>query len=100
MLDGVNIKIGTRDFVVPPLNFARLKQQEDNLARVKQGGNMDAAWRTAVVEVVHAAVTRNYPDVTRETIEENLDLGNMKRVIEAICGNSGLTDAGEATAGS
>ena len=44
----------------------------------------------AVIDVVHAALTRNYPEFTRESVEEVLDLGNAGDVIKAIMGTSGL----------
>jgi hypothetical protein len=52
-----------------------------------------------VVDTIHGAIARNYPDVTRDEIEEMVDLGNAGAIFQAIMGISGLR-RGEAEAGS
>src|SRR5579871_4059417 len=54
-----------------------------------------------VVEIVTAALQRNYPDVTADEVENILDLANAGRVLSAVLTGSGLkagTTPGEAEA--
>ena len=43
-----------------------------------------------IVDVVHAAVIRNYPALTKEEVEDLIDLGNAAVIIKAVMGQSGL----------
>jgi len=97
-IDGVTMKLGGEDYVIPPLNFRQLK----NLYPVIEGmqGETDPLKRfEAVVKITHAALSRNYPEITLETVEDLIDLNNLKSLIDAIMGISGFL-RGEAEAGS
>jgi hypothetical protein len=43
-----------------------------------------------LVEIVAAAMQRNYPDMTQEAVENLLDLGNAGTVLNAVLTGSGL----------
>ncbi len=66
------------------------------------GVAMDEQQIGALVEIVAAALQRNYPEVTPETIEGVLDLGNAADVLSAVLTGSGLktreTTSGESVA--
>ena len=54
-----------------------------------------------MVTVVHAALTRNYPDLAVEQVWDGLDLRNIRAAMDAVAGASGLEAkdaAGEARA--
>lgn len=87
LLDGVTVRIGRREFIVPPLNIKSLKRAA-KLAPVMEGGG-EASF-DACVDVIHMAVVRNYPDVTRDDIEEELDAGNLPAVVDAVMEASGF----------
>ena len=101
LVEGITIRIGTKDFVVPALNFKQLRQlmpKIKNMAVV--GAEMTDQQMGEVVEVVHAAVSRNYPELNKEYLDENIDMNNVRQIIAAIMGKSGLVKtSGEATAG-
>jgi hypothetical protein len=51
-----------------------------------------------LVEFVTAAISRNFPEMTPETVENLLDLGNAANVLSVILTGSGLKPTGEALA--
>lgn len=81
MLDGVQVKIGEREYVIPPLNVKSFKRAQALEPALSSEGPeaIDAA-----IEIIHLAVTRNYPDVTREQLEEDIDLGSLVHLITAL----------------
>ena len=92
MYEGVTVTIGGENYIVPPLNFKQLRAFKPKLARLgkDQAGDLTEEQMDIMSEVIHAALTRNYPDLTRERIEEMLDLGNIGRIFKAAMNASGL----------
>jgi hypothetical protein len=91
MIPGVTITMGGRDWLVPPLTLGQLRRL---MPRVRQLTEIDASMGEVqigvLVEIVTAAVQRNYPDATAETVENLLDLGNAGAVLNAVLTGSGL----------
>jgi hypothetical protein len=88
MIPGTVVAIGGEDFIVPPLSIARLREF---LPRLQELSGLDAtqmgvAQLEAPVAIITAALQRNYPDLTKEKVEEILDLGNALPVLNAILG--------------
>ena len=101
LIEGSKINLGGNDYIVPPLSFKHLRTLEEKIAALSGIKTKPTADQlSAVIEIVHAAITRNYPDITKEQLEDWLDIGNMKTVIPAIMGMSGLVSSGESVAGS
>ena len=49
-----------------------------------------------MVDVAHGSLKRNYPDITREFVaNELLDVGHVNAVFETVMGASGLVYTGE-----
>ncbi len=93
--DGVALRLGGRDWVVPPLNFRQLKALAPVLERVGAiGARLGDKEIDDVVGLVHAALSRNYPDLAAEDVAELIDLGNAARVVRAVAGVSGLVAVG------
>lgn len=93
LIDGTEVKMGGKLFIIPALNFKRLKKLKPELSMlttVDLSGAMSDTQIEASITIIHTAVTRNYPDVTRDDIEELVDLKNMAHVMAAIMGQSGL----------
>lgn len=104
-IDGVPIKLSGVTYVVPPLNFKLLKRHKADIDAITAGaaaaGGLDTETADRMVAVVHAALSRNYPDITIETVEDGLDLRNSAPIIRALLGQSGFVEeiaAGEAAA--
>jgi hypothetical protein len=95
MIPGVKIMMGDHEYEVPPLTLGQLRRLQPRLADLSSG---DAGLiMGAICEVVQAALSRNYPKITVEEVEELIDLNNRERVINAVLGGSGLK-LGEITA--
>ena len=95
LIPGITMNLGGREFVIPPLNLARIKKLQDDLA-ILATMPMDAAsfepqQLEACITIVHTALTRNYPSMTRDEVEDIIDMGNMEKVMLAVMGQSGFT---------
>lgn len=86
--------------LVPALSLAQFEQfaeklssfekmGEDPVAAVKGGMLKDA------VEIVHAAVSRNYPDMTVEDVRALIDLRNLPEFVAAATGTSAVSKGEE-----
>ena len=97
IIDGINIKMAGKEYVVPPLNFKQLRELKPQIESLNGiAGAPDDVQIGAVIQIVLAALSRNYPDLTQDDIETMIDLSNLKTVIGAIMGVSGLVASGEA----
>lgn len=93
---GTPVDLGGTEYIIPPLNLRALEQLQDKLASFSGEASMQNMG--VVADIAHAALLRNYPEMTRDQVAEVLDLGNMVQVMEIVMGTSGLVAAsGEAT---
>lgn len=93
LIDGVKLSLGGRDFIVPALTLKSLRKLTESGTLKKlnvTGGELSLENMDAVATVVHAAISRNYSDVTVDDLLELLDLENMQRVLPAVMAASGL----------
>jgi len=75
IIDGTPISMGGSEWIVPPLT---IQQYLRLLPIIKQAmSSQDDQAVPLVVEVVTAALQRNYPNLTAEMVENMLDLGNL-----------------------
>lgn len=103
MIPGVTIAMGGDDWLIPPLTLGQLRRLMPKLRQLTEiGASMGEAQIGILIEIVMAALQRNYPEVTEERVESLLDLGNAGEVLNAVLTGSGLkprgTSAGEAPA--
>jgi hypothetical protein len=91
MLPGVTIVMGGRDWLVPPLTLGQLRRL---MPKVRQLTEIDASMGetqiSVLIEIVAAALQRNYPEATADMVENLLDLGNASAVLNAVLTGSGL----------
>lgn len=102
------IQLNGQDFVVLPLNWKQLREQRGNIIIITQMKTLANAsmfteeQQEAILSVVLAALQRKRSDITREFVEEHLDLGNVGELIQVVFGAAGFSKAepgkGEATA--
>lgn len=98
LFDGVTIRLGRRDYVVPPLNLRAVKRIELLLPVLSGESGQQGTFIDAAIEVLHLALLRNYPDITKGEIEELVDLGNLPRLIGAVMAVSGFGPKGQGEA--
>lgn len=93
---GISIAMGGRDWVVPALTLGQLVALHDKIQDIAtvSAPELTPAQVEDFVAIVHAAVARNYPEVTREQLRDELiDLGNAREIMVAILTGSGLRPA-------
>lgn len=100
MIDGAKIKMGDQEWIVPALSFGQLKRLMPKINKLSTvSSDMDDEQMDAITDVVQAAMSRNYPDMTVEKVADMLDMANAGQVVRAVMGQSGLVQSGEAQAG-
>lgn len=97
--EGIPVQIGGTEFVVPPLTLGQLRRLRPALDAVSAivSGDLTNEQIDQVAEVVHAALSRNHPEISKESLLDLLDLGNMGVIFQAVMGVSGLKKALAAT---
>lgn len=87
-IKGLAINLGGADFVVPPLSLGALEQLEERL-KAFSGDITDKSQVATAIDALHAALRRNYPEMTREQVADMIDVGNMIEAFEAVMDVSG-----------
>lgn len=78
--------------VFAPLSLGAVERFEPLLAQFNTGGGKVGD----VIDMAHASLKRNYPDITREEVAEFIDTDNSQEVFSLIMGVSGYTSKTEA----
>jgi hypothetical protein len=91
VISGVMVAMGGQQWTVPPLTLGQLRRLMPKVRQLTEiGAQMGETQIAVLVEIVAAALQRNYPDMTAETVENLLDLGNAGAVLNAVLTGSGL----------
>src|ERR1700756_5549490 len=103
MIPGVAVAMGGQDWIVPPLTLGQLRRLMPKVRQLTEiGASMGEAQINVLIDIVTAALQRNYPETTPDKVENLLDLGNASAVLNAVLTGSGLKpggpDMGEASA--
>ena len=86
---GIKIVLGGDEYIVPPIAIGALEQLQDRITQYT-GNPMGSGQAGTVIDCAHAALKRNYPDLTREAVADMIDVGNMAEVFEAVMDVSGV----------
>lgn len=89
MIDGKTVKMGGKEWTVPPLNFKALKTFGPMLNTMTP---QQLVAEGKVLDLIHAALLRNYPELTVDELEDMLDMGNVMEITMAVLGVSGLVE--------
>lgn len=92
MIEGKTINLGGEDYVIAPLTLGQIRSMQKEIESI---GRFDAKTLNdgaldIMIKVIHAGMSRNYPEITTEKIEGLIDLKNIRDVVEAVLGVSGL----------
>jgi hypothetical protein len=91
MIPGIMVAMGGQEWTVPPLTLGQLRQLMPKVRQLTEiGAQMGETQIGVLIEIVAAALQRNYPDMTAQTVEDLLDLGNAGAVLNAVLTGSGL----------
>jgi len=89
---GTRLNLGGVLFVMPPLNLDQVRAFESVLPTLGKRGSTTENVEEAL-PLLHAALSRNYPDLTVEELRPLLDLGNLLPACEALVESSGYAPA-------
>lgn len=99
------ITFGAEAYRVPPLSFRGLQDLGERIAGLAAIAGVPTGDQIAAInEIVHAAMERNYPDITVLQVADLVDLENFSDVLGAVLRISGFKprapgdDPGEAVA--
>ena len=80
---GILFNVGGQILVIPPIT-----REEHEKWRVKSNNFseniFDPAALPALIDAIHSAIARNYPDMTREQVAEGVDFINLQKLFEAL----------------
>ena len=97
MIPGVAVAMGGQDWIVPPLTLGQLRRLMPKVRQLTEiGAAMGEAQINVLIDIVTAALQRNYPETTPDRVEDLLDLGNASAVLNAVLPGSGLKPSGAA----
>jgi hypothetical protein len=97
MIPGVAVAMGGQDWIVPPLTLGQLRRLMPQVRQLTEiGASMGEVQINVLIDIVTAALQRNYPETTPDKVENLLDLGNASAVLNAVLTGSGLKPGGAA----
>ena len=97
---GVKLTLGGREFVALPLNLKALRELAPRFPVLTGMGDVPTGPQIDVVsDIVYSALLRNHPDLTRDELEELLDLENLARALQAVMGAPQVVGTPEVTRG-
>lgn len=84
---GFPFQLGDQEVTVPAMNAGTFEDFEERIAALQRGE--EAKPVALVVDLLHRCLRRNYPDMTRETVREHVDLDNWQQLFAMVMGESG-----------
>ncbi len=88
-IKGVTVELSGTNYVIPPIALGALEQLQERIGAF-DGNVQDTKQISTVIDCAHAALKRNYPDMTREQVADLIDIANMGDVFAAVMDVSGL----------
>jgi hypothetical protein len=82
---GLEVQLGGTTYVMPPLSAKAAKAYWPRMLALQAGTEEDVLDLGA--GVAHACLARNYPEITREQVDELVDLGNVEELLAKAGGN-------------
>jgi hypothetical protein len=91
LIPGIEQNFGRgRVYVVPPLSLGALQRLQGKLSQLNGGDALEPATVDTVIAATHAALCRNYPNITVEDVGDLVDVGNMHDVISSLLDVAGV----------
>ena len=90
--EGKPVEIGGRNFVVPPLTIGQLKRLRPKIEAMASAKPDASAMDQVddIIDIIHAAIGRNYPDLTVDELADMIPLPDVQRIVEEVMSASGL----------
>lgn len=92
LIPGVERTFGGEVYIIPPLSLGALQRLQGKLEALGQAaGPLEPAAVSTVIEATYSALRRNYPDITKEKVAEDIvDVGNMHEIIACVMDVAGV----------
>lgn len=92
MIEGTALNLGGKEYIVPPLTLGQVRRLQKDIERISKldASSLDNSAIDTMLNVILTGLSRNYPDMTKEQLEDIVDIGNLRTVTEAVLGVSGL----------
>lgn len=94
---GKAVKIGETEYIIPSLSVKQAKKMWPQILDLdKVGGSVEEIKQSMpkkfddMLAIIHAALSRNYPDVTVEQLEELVSIHQVKDLMLIVSGQSGF----------
>lgn len=98
LLAGATIELDGQEWTAPPLNFLQLQRLDPHIKTVTSG-QFSTEWLASAVKIIHASLSRNYPELSEDDMAEMLNMGNFNRALDAVLSTSGMVPAKGVVAG-
>jgi hypothetical protein len=85
---GVDVDLGGTVYTVPPLAMRALKTYLPRMQAMETTTDGMPVDFDLLLDISLSALQRNYPDLTRDQLEELVDVVNVRKLSEAVFGKS------------
>jgi hypothetical protein len=93
--DGVAVTIGETPYIIAPFSLNTLRQAAPIFKKMEQVGitaeSLDDWQIEGFIKLIHAALIRNYPNLTLEWVGDNVEPGQLAEIMSAIIEVNGFT---------
>lgn len=92
--DGEAIRFAGALRIVPALGFKQLRELQPKIQQMQKmdvGIVMSEEALDVFIDIVHAALSRNYPNMSKAEVEDGLDLGSVHDILPLVLRRSGFT---------
>src|SRR5208282_49465 len=99
--EGEAVRLGGVEYILPSLSVNQAKKHWEKIRGLNDGVTLDNVMdkHLDAVKVIHAALSRNYPDMTAEEVGDLVDLNNMRKLLMIVAATSGIKLPGGQPAG-
>ena len=87
-IKGVALTLAGAEYIVPALSLGALELLQDRIEAFN--GAMTKESVATVIDCLHAALGRNYPEMTRAQAADLVDVENFSEVMGAVMNTSGM----------
>jgi len=93
--EGIPVKLGGVEYVIPSLSTKEARRLWPDILAM-DGATMETIpeKQQKMLAVIHAAMRRNYPNLSLEDLDDLVDMRNIRVLVNAAVGASGLEPGG------
>jgi hypothetical protein len=89
MIDGEKIMVGGVEMTAPPIAYGKVKKYYQDIKTLDPAGE-EFAPIDKLLEVIHASLSRNYPDLTLEQLADMIFVAEITPAYQKILSISGF----------